>query len=99
MKKTSICFVIPYFGHWPFWMPFFLESCRRNPDIDWYFFSDCGRPDDLPDNVCIRAIRDDIYISHASDRLGIGFYPAVPCKLRKEEQLTIDVPDQMKPAP
>jgi hypothetical protein len=78
---SRIRFLIPYFGKWPFWMPFFLESCRRNHDIDWLFFSDCGTPDHLPDNVHIQAIRYEDYLSHVSDRLGIGFSPASPYKL------------------
>ncbi|EXF95355.1 hypothetical protein HK44_026140 [Pseudomonas fluorescens HK44] len=28
--SSRIFFLIPYFGRWPFWMPFFLESCRRS---------------------------------------------------------------------
>jgi hypothetical protein len=79
--SISIGFVMPYFGHWPFWMPFFLESCRGNPDVDWHFFSDCGQPDDLPDNVRIRTIRYEDYLSHVSDRLGLDFHPANPYKL------------------
>ncbi|QXH51057.1 hypothetical protein KSS94_24485 [Pseudomonas fakonensis] len=82
--KTStprILFVIPYFGQWPFWMPFFLESCRRNPDIDWLLFSDCGVPDELPANVRIEAISYADYCRLVSERLGIDFAPANAYKL------------------
>ncbi|RUQ45547.1 hypothetical protein D8M30_15595, partial [Corynebacterium pseudodiphtheriticum] len=51
-----IIFIIPYFGCWPFWMPFFLESCRHNPDIDWLLFSDCPMPANVPTNVRIEHI-------------------------------------------
>ncbi|WP_211090272.1 DUF6625 family protein [Pseudothauera nasutitermitis] len=47
----SLCFVIPYFGKWPFWMPFFLASCRANPTVDWLLFSDCGELPDCPPSV------------------------------------------------
>ncbi len=49
----SIGFVIPYFGNWPFWFPFFLESCRANPSINWIFHTDCGIPADLPTAVAV----------------------------------------------
>lgn len=79
--RPRILFVIPYFGRWPFWMPFFLESCRRNPDIDWLLFSDCGAPDDLPSNVCIESISFSDYCALVSRRLGIDFAPKAAYKL------------------
>ena len=44
MKEDTdkICILIPYFGNWPGWFPYFLLSCIHNPEIDWYFFSDSG---------------------------------------------------------
>jgi hypothetical protein len=80
-KPFTVCFVIPYFGSWPFWMPFFLESCRRNQDIDWHFFSDCGQPDDLPHNVRIQSVRYEDYLVHISDKLRINFRSSHPYKL------------------
>lgn len=77
----SICFVIPYFGRWPFWIPFFLESCRANPTIDWLFFSDCGRPDDCPPNVKVIDMTYSDYCEYASSRLGVHFAPFDPYKL------------------
>jgi hypothetical protein len=74
-------FLIPYFGKWPFWMPFFLESCRRNHNIDWLFFSDCGKPDHLPDNVVVESIAYKDYCALVQRRLGIDFQPENPYKL------------------
>lgn len=79
--EPTICFVIPYFGRWPFWMPFFLESCRRNPDIDWLLFSDCGVPADLPVNVRIESIGYADYCALVAERLGIPFAPQNAYKL------------------
>lgn len=79
--SPSICFVIPYFGRWPFWMPLFLESCRLNSDIDWLLFSDCGEPEHLPPNVRIEPIDYASYCAWVSQRLGIPFAPANPYKL------------------
>jgi hypothetical protein len=79
--RPRICILIPYFGRWPFWMPFFLESCRRNPDIDWLLFSDCGIPENLPENVRINAIRYEDYCALVARRLKIPFMPENPYKL------------------
>jgi hypothetical protein len=49
VKRIRI--VIPYFGRWPEWLDFFLDSCRSNPSVDWVFFTDCGAPANAPDNV------------------------------------------------
>ena len=56
MTAPRLLFVIPYFGRWPFWMPFFLKSCRFNPDVQWLFFTDCGALPDAPSNVRFRTI-------------------------------------------
>lgn len=73
--------LIPYFGQWPFWMPFFLESCRHNADINWLIFTDCGTPENLPQNVVIEAISPTDYYQLVSDRLGIDFFPSDAYKL------------------
>jgi hypothetical protein len=80
-STPGIRFLIPYFGKWPFWMPFFLESCRRNPGIDWLFFSDCGLPNNIPPNVKIQAISFQDYCDLISRRLDIRFMPDNPYKL------------------
>ncbi|MFJ2365683.1 DUF6625 family protein [Pseudomonas sp. NPDC087697] len=79
--SPRILFIISYFGRWPFWMPFFLESCRRNADIDWLLFSDCGTPQNLPDNVKIENIGFSEYCQLVSRRLNIDFSPARAYKL------------------
>ncbi|TBU95732.1 hypothetical protein DNJ95_08585 [Stutzerimonas kirkiae] len=81
MREPRICFVIPYFGAWPFWMPFFLESCRYNPSIDWLLFSDCGIPQDTPENVRIVETSFADYCRLVSLRLGIEFAPDSSYKL------------------
>ncbi len=77
----SICFVIPYFGKWPFWMPFFVESCRANDTVNWLLFSDCGIPDDCPPNIKIVSISYREYCGHVSRQLGLDFKPNNPYKL------------------
>jgi hypothetical protein len=62
-------------------MPFFLESCRKNPDIDWFFFSDCGMPEFVPDNVRIQTTSFKDYCAFVAQRLNISFVPENPYKL------------------
>lgn len=80
-KSPSICLVMPYFGKWPFWMPFFLQSCRLNPSVDWLFYSDCAPLDNCPENVRVVHISFTDYCSHVSARLGIDFQPTQAYKL------------------
>ena len=82
MKASPrILFLMPYFGQWPFWMPFYLETCRRNPDIDWLFFSDCGVPENLPANVTVESMSFEDYCRLVSERLNINFAPKAAYKL------------------
>jgi hypothetical protein len=80
-KQPSIFFLIPYFGHWPFWMPFFVESCRGNPSVDWLLVGDCAPLDNLPPNVKQRHISFADYCTWISERLGFAFAPKSPYKL------------------
>ncbi len=85
VKEVSVLprirFIIPYFGEWPFWMPFFIRSCRHNPTIDWLFYTDCGQPDDTPANMEFRDWTYEGYCRFVSKRLSIDFYPPNPYKL------------------
>ena len=47
----SIAFVIPYFGLFNNYFQLWLNSCSKNPSIDWLIFTDDKRPFDYPDNV------------------------------------------------
>lgn len=50
-KQKSLLFFTAWFGPWPAWMKFHLQSVRFNPDIDWVLIGDAPPPPDLPDNV------------------------------------------------
>ena len=81
MPDPTICFVIPYFGKWPFWFPFFVESCRANPTIQWRFYTDCGVPEAVPGNVTFIETTFDNYCERVSLALGIVFKPDSAYKL------------------
>lgn len=80
-ELSSICIVIPYFGKWPVWMPYYLETCRFNSTIQWLFYTDCGIPGNVPSNVRIVEIAYQDYCALVSKKLGIQFYPQNPYKL------------------
>lgn len=81
MPDPTICFLIPYFGKWPFWFPFFIESCRANPTIQWRFYTDCGTPENIPGNVGFIETTFEDYCKRISNTLGINFKPDSAYKL------------------
>ena len=80
-KMPRIGFIMPYFGAWPFWLPFFIESCRTNPSVDWLFYTDCPPISDCPPNVHIIPISYQAYCKRISTQLGITFDQPNPYKL------------------
>ena len=60
-----------YFGKWPTWIHLYLETLRRNPSIDFYFFTDCDTGIDRPPNVFFKSTDLTEYVSMASHRLGV----------------------------
>ncbi len=80
-QTSSIIFIIPYFGQWPFWMPFFIESCRWNKDVNWLLLGDCAELTNLPQNVRHRKISFSDYCAFISSRLGYSFAPERAYKL------------------
>jgi hypothetical protein len=80
-QPGSIILIIPYFGRWPFWMSFFIESCRLNKDINWLLVGDCAELADLPRNVAHKKISFHEYCEFVSSRLGFTFAPDRAYKL------------------
>jgi hypothetical protein len=71
----------PYFGRWPAWMNFFVESCKWNPEVRWRFYTDCGEPENKAGNIDYVPISFDDYKALVRARLKIAFDPADPYKL------------------
>lgn len=76
----TICILIPYFGKWPEWFPLFLHSCRYNPTVKWHFFTDCGLPENPPENIVFSELSYPDYQQLISKKLGIH-YIGSPYKL------------------
>jgi len=81
VKYKSIIKIICYFGQWPEWIDFFVESCKWNPTIDWLIFTDCRPPDNDAPNVRYEHVSFADYTSRVSQRLKIDFRPDSPYKL------------------
>jgi hypothetical protein len=69
--KKSILMIVPYFGKWPTYIRFFIESCRWNPSVDWLIITDCGDLGDVPPNVRLMQINLLEYRDLVSERLSI----------------------------
>jgi hypothetical protein len=74
--------LIPYYGTWPAIFPLFLDSCRRNPNLDVRLFTDNSLPAAAPPNVTRVAMSYAALWALISRQLGLTIGPAVrPYKL------------------
>ena len=49
--KMKYAFILPYIGKLPSWFQLWLNSCARNPIVDWLLFTDDKSPLNYPENV------------------------------------------------
>lgn len=77
----SIALIIPYFGEFPEWTPLFFETIRRNPTIDFHFFTDCKYDKSIPDNAIMHHLSFDKYVKHANSFIDFDFAPPNAYKL------------------
>jgi hypothetical protein len=73
--------IVPYFGRWPEWINFYIESIKANPSVDWIIYTDCPDPQNRADNLTLKQMSFSDYKALVSDRLGIDFHPDNPYKL------------------
>jgi hypothetical protein len=79
--SARIAILIPYFGAWPAWIDFFVESCRANRTIDWILFNDAPPPANSTSNVRFVRISFDEYKSSLSEAFGRDLAGIEPYKL------------------
>jgi len=77
----KICFINPYFGKWPVWIPLFLESCRQNPGFFWFLFGDNKKPEKLPKNVKFLKMSLNDFNKLAKKQTGLPFSIKTPYKI------------------
>jgi hypothetical protein len=61
VTTPKLAVIIPWFGPWPVWIDFFLESCRWNRTIRWFLLSDQAPPENRAANVAHERIAFDAY--------------------------------------
>jgi hypothetical protein len=79
--QHSIVMLIPYFGKWPVWFNFFIETCKWNRQVDWYFITDCEPAQNIGKNIFFLYHSYSEYISFIKERLKIRFDPKDAYKL------------------
>lgn len=79
--SQSIAILIPFFGPWPEWINFWVETCRANPTIDWILFGDSEPPKNRAPNVRHVRMSFDEYLALLSDRLDTKVGIQAPYKL------------------
>jgi hypothetical protein len=80
-KEPWLVMLCPYFGHWPAWINFFIESCKWNPEVRWRLYTDCGDPENHAENVDVIATTFADYKAFVRTRLGLAFDPPDPYKI------------------
>jgi len=75
--------IIPYFGKLPWWINFFLLSCRYNKDINWTIFTDSVVDDVVvrSKNVNFKHITFNNYKKLVAEKLRINFNPETAVKV------------------
>ena len=68
----KIALIVTYFGELPFYFPAFQLSCKYNPDIQWFIFTDCEPPPNIPDNVNFINFSIEDFCRLASRKLGFS---------------------------
>jgi len=80
-KNKKIAIVICYFGKFPWYFSYFLHSCKFNPTIDFFIFSDIDYEAELPENVTIIKTTIDKIKIIASEKFGFSVSIDSPYKL------------------
>ena len=71
MKQHSMAFLICWQGPYPWYLPYFLHSCRYNPNIDFLIFTDNGSESlDIPENVRFIPYSIEQFKTDAAKKLG-----------------------------
>jgi hypothetical protein len=70
-NSPSIALLVCHFGAYPWYLPYFIHSCKFNPTIDFYIITDTVEPiPHKPDNVKIVYHTLDSFKLKTSEKLG-----------------------------
>lgn len=79
--KNKIAILIVYFGKWPQWISYFLDSASKNPSIDFLIISDSSPLHYKYSNIAFYKQTIDNLCSLINSRLGINIVLQDPYKL------------------
>lgn len=79
MKRLLL--ISPWFGAWPEWINFFIESCKHNREIDWLIPTDQAEPENKASNVKFVHYSFDDYREKLSSEVGVDLHNLTPYKL------------------
>ena len=79
MKKC--CFIVPYYGKLPDFMPVFLKSCGQDPNFAWLLFTNDTTPLPYPENVRVVYNSFEDFKALAEKKLGFPVRLDKPYKL------------------
>jgi len=68
--NNKICIINCYWGKWPEWFNFFIESCKNNPNINWILFSDNTKNLPRVNNIRFVPLTREEFNSLATHKLG-----------------------------
>jgi len=70
-KAQSVVIIICYYGKTPWYFPFFIKSCRYNPDVSFLLVTDMRFDFDCPSNLIV--LRKSIPEFRELARIKLGF--------------------------
>ncbi len=81
MLQKPLILLLHWFGLWPEWIEFFVESCRWNADIDWLIFTDQDPPENDAPNVRYAKASFELHKARVCSAIGIDTASIGPYKL------------------
>jgi len=79
--ENKICLINVFIGSIPSWMNLFFDSCKWNPQFDFFLFCDHDFEYELPKNVKVFHLTLMNFITRVNDRLEINVKDLKPYKL------------------
>ncbi len=81
MGENKVCLVVPYYGEFPWWLVFFLESVKLNPAYSWLLVSDKKPETELSPNVSFLKLSIEEFQDLISETLGVSPQLDFPYKI------------------
>lgn len=79
--KNNICIILPYFGAFPTFFKFFIESCKKNSSVDFLIFTDNEIDFDVTSNIKIEIISWNSFVCHIQQKFDFKISLTRPYKL------------------